>query len=186
VTPDRPRDHPSLQRKNRPRIATIARRIVACVCDQILTRLFVTLASANHRTISDTQPGRERPRDRPSGQGQGSGRGVAHVPAALRGTVRVGRNRRRAVIELAGVGNRKLSQRIRLRVRAALKVSTRSRSRAHRYSRAEGGDGRPGVISPSSSPSSLCHVPRRRLGSTVRHWPRYGRLKPLRQVKSPR
>src|SRR6267142_5519116 len=81
----------------------IVRRIVACICDRILNRLFVTLACANHRTISDTQPGRERPRNRPWGHGRGSGGGVAHVPAALRGIVRVGRNRRRAVIELAGV-----------------------------------------------------------------------------------
>ena len=53
-----------------------------CMCDRILSRLFVTSACANHRTISDTQPGRERPRDRPWGQGRGSGGGVAHVPAA--------------------------------------------------------------------------------------------------------
>src|SRR5438094_10227213 len=93
-------------------------------CDRILSRLFVALACANHRTISDTQPGRERPRDRPWGQGPRSWGGVAHVPAALCGTVRVGRKHRRGVIELAAVCDRKLSQRIRLRSRAALNVST--------------------------------------------------------------
>src|SRR3954470_18140352 len=94
---------------------------------RILSRMFVTLASANHRAISDTQPGRERPPNRPWGQGPGSRGGVAHVPAALRGTVRAGRNRRRAVIELASVGDRKLSQRIRLRVLATCDVSAGSR-----------------------------------------------------------
>ena len=39
-------------------------RLSRAFCDQILSRLSVTLAFANHRTMSDTQPGRERPRDR--------------------------------------------------------------------------------------------------------------------------
>ena len=42
---------------------------IACICDRILSRLFVTLACANHGAISDTQPGRERPPNRPWGRG---------------------------------------------------------------------------------------------------------------------
>ena len=96
VTPDRPRHHRViLQRTTGRESWRIARRIVACIWYRILSRLFVTLASANHRAISDTQPGRERPPNRPWGQGPGSRGGVAHVPAALRDGGRVGRNRRR-------------------------------------------------------------------------------------------
>ena len=95
----------------------MARQIVTCICDGILSRLFVTLAYTNHRTISDTQPGRERPRNRPWGQGQGSGGGVAHVPAALRGAV--GRRQKPPPLlhQSARLTVRKLSQRIRLRAR---------------------------------------------------------------------
>ena len=64
--------------------------IVACICDRILSRLFLASECGNHRAISDTQPGGERPRDRPWGQGRRSGGGVAHVPADLRYAVRVG------------------------------------------------------------------------------------------------
>src|SRR5262249_18588972 len=87
----------SLQRMIDRESRRIARRIGAWFCDRILTRLFATLPCANHRTISDPQPGRERPRERPWGQGRGSGGGVAHVPAALRDTLRGGENRRRIV-----------------------------------------------------------------------------------------
>jgi hypothetical protein len=80
----------------------IARRIVACVCDRILTRLFATLPCANHRTISDTQPGRERPHLRNPDPDPSVGYGVAHVPAALRDTVRGGKNRRRFSINPRG------------------------------------------------------------------------------------
>jgi hypothetical protein len=104
----------------------IARRIVTCVCDRILTRLFPTLAYVNHRTISDTQPGRERPRDRPWGQGPRSGGGVAHVPAALRDAVRIGKERRRAVVGLTRVSVHKPSHPIQLRARPALPPSVRS------------------------------------------------------------
>jgi hypothetical protein len=93
----------------------IAHRIVACICDWILRRLFVTLAFANQRTISDTQPGRERPPNRPWGQGPGSRGGVAHVPAALRDTARVGRNRRRDESRVARLSVGKRLQRNQIR-----------------------------------------------------------------------
>ena len=86
----------------------------------------MTLACANHRAIYDTQPGRERPPNRPWGQGPGSGGGVAHVPAALRDGVRVGRNRRRAAIKSARVSVRKLPQRIQLRARLVLQAAATS------------------------------------------------------------
>src|SRR3954469_10834225 len=152
----------------------------------ILGRLFVALACGNDRTISDTQPGRERPRDRPWGQGRGSGGGVAHVPAALRGAVG-GRQKPPPLLhQSARLTVRKLSQRIRLRARASLRKSPRSLRLAVRYSPEEGvmdalapsplpsplsdrtregvlpqegGGGRPGASSPSSSPSSFCQVP---------------------------
>jgi len=98
----------------------------------------VTSACANHRTISDTQPGRERPRDRPWGQGQGSGGGVAHVPAALRGAVG-GRQKPPPLLhQSARLTVRKLSQRIRLRARVSLRKSPRSLRLAVRYSPEEG------------------------------------------------
>jgi hypothetical protein len=75
----------------------------------------VTLARTNQRALSDTQPGRERPLDRPWGQGRSR-------PGCSPRHLRVGRNRRRAVIELIAVCDRRLSQRIRLGVRAALNV----------------------------------------------------------------
>ena len=53
--------------------------------------------------------------------------------------------------------------------RAALLESARRRSRAREYSPAKGGDGRPGAITPSTSPSQLCQVPREARRSTVRH-----------------
>ena len=55
----------------------------------------MALACRNDRTISDTQPGRERPPNRRWGEGERSGGGVAHVPAALRDSLSVGKNRRR-------------------------------------------------------------------------------------------
>jgi hypothetical protein len=54
------------------------------------------------------------------GQGRGSRGGVAHVPAALRDALRGGKNRRRIVQRSARLPVRKLSQRNRLRARAAL------------------------------------------------------------------
>jgi hypothetical protein len=54
------------------------------------------------------------------GQGRGSRGGVAHVPAALRGTVRVGKNRRRLLHWSTRLSVRKVSELIRLRAREAL------------------------------------------------------------------
>ena len=73
-----------------------------CMCDRTLSRLLATFGCSNHRTISDTQPGRERPRNRPWGQGQGSRGGVAHVPAALCDILRGGKNRRRFSVNPRG------------------------------------------------------------------------------------
>jgi hypothetical protein len=116
----------------------IAGRIVACICNGILSRLFATSACANLRAISDTQPGRERPRDRPWGHGRGFGGGVAHVPAALRDTRRGGKDRRRTVHWSARLDVLKLSQRIRLRARVELQDWARSIRRVIRYSARQG------------------------------------------------
>ena len=121
VTPDRPRHHRVICSGRPAANRDESRgRIVACICDRILSRLFVTLASANHRAISDTQPGRERPPNRPWGQGPGSGGGVAHVPAALCDAVRVGKNRRRDESRIARRSVGKRSQRNQIRGRDAL------------------------------------------------------------------
>ena len=123
----------------------IARRIVASICDRIRGRLFVTLACGNGRTISDTQPGRERPPNRRWGEGPGSGGGVAHVPAALRNTVCAGRNRRRDDSRIARLSVGKRPQRNQIRGRDALVESTHQVGRTLRYS-------------PSTSPSQLCQA----------------------------
>ena len=119
--------------------------------------MFVTSACANHRTISDTQPGRERPRDRPWGQGQGSGGGVAHVPAALRGAV--GRRQKPPphLHHTARLTVRKLSQRIRFRALASLRKSARSLRLAVRYSPEEGVMD---ALAPSPLPSPLSDLTR--------------------------
>jgi len=144
-------------------------RLSRAFCDQILSRLSVTLACANHRTMSDTQPGRERPRDRPRGRvpapevGSLTSRllsatlsAAAQTAAARRSNFHESRAANcRGVFSYAN-GSRSL------RVRTIVATHGPVLPRA-------GGYGRPAAISPSTSPSSLCQVPRRRPGSTVRH-----------------
>jgi len=117
----------------------------------------VTSACANHRTISDTQPGRERPRNRPWGQGLGSGGGVAHVPAALRDAVRGGKKPPPLLHQSARLTVRKLSQPIRLRARASLRKSARSLRLAVRYSPERGVMD---ALAPSPLPSPLSDLTR--------------------------
>ena len=111
----------------------------------------IARSQTRSRDVSD-------PRDRPWGQGRGSGGGVAHVPAALRGVLSVGKDRRRIVSGFARVSVRKLPQRIQLRGRDPLMKKARYAHGLYRYTSKKGGDGRPGAISLSTSPSVLCQV----------------------------
>jgi len=143
-------------------------RLSRAFCDQILSRLSVTLACANHRTMSDTQPGRERPRDRPWGR----------VPAPRRGRSRPGcfprRCPRRHELPPRGdrvsvsLGPQTAAAYSVTRTGLALRVRTIIATHGPVLPRA-GGIWSPRRHLPSTSPSSLCQVPRRSPGSTVRH-----------------
>src|SRR5437016_4454533 len=85
-----------------------------------LSQLFVTLTGTTRGTISVMQPGRERPPNRRWGEGEGPAGGVAHVPAALRDAIRVGRNRRRDESPISRLYAAKCSQRNQIRGRDAL------------------------------------------------------------------
>jgi hypothetical protein len=117
----------------------------------------VTSACANHRTISDTQPGRERPLNRRWGQGQGSGGGVAHVPAALRDTVRGGKNRRRFSINPRGSLSANSHSVFGCAHGASLRKSARSLRLVVRYSPEEGVMD---ALAPSPLPSPLSDLTR--------------------------
>src|SRR5262245_8317730 len=114
----------------------------------------------NAWTISTPQPGRERPPDRRWGQDRSAAGGVAHVPAASRHsfpwaaqTAALRRSRLRCLTTTtsSGAASKRLASRSSLLSwRMPFRISFQLR---------KGGGSSPGVSSPSSSPSLLCHSP---------------------------